>query len=150
FCGEEAYVTGAQVSRRALGNAVEEYASVLLRSQSGVLGTIEVGNIFPTPRDETIGAKEGKVLDEIGWLRADGEFKIAGRDLHRRARGGVLGVAAREGDRESPTAPQGAPAREALRAAFGCWRRGRPAPATARDCYRAIALVDQAYAYAAK
>ena len=36
--GEDAHVIGAQVSARALGQAVEDYASVLLRSASGVLG----------------------------------------------------------------------------------------------------------------
>ena len=38
--GEEATVTGAQFSARAHGNAVEDYASVLLRSASGILGTV--------------------------------------------------------------------------------------------------------------
>jgi predicted dehydrogenase len=45
--GEEAGVTGAQVSRRALGQPVEDYASVLLRSTGGVLGTMEVGTTLP-------------------------------------------------------------------------------------------------------
>ena len=40
-------VTGAQISRRGQGCAVEDYASVMLRSDSGVLGTVEVGNGFP-------------------------------------------------------------------------------------------------------
>lgn len=61
------------------------------------------------------------------------------------ARDGVLRVATRDGDSERPIAPRGGLAREALRDALECWRQGRPAPATARDCYRAIALVDQAY-----
>src|SRR5713101_9631085 len=51
--GEGARVTGAQVSHAALGQRVEDYASVLLRSTSGVLGTIEVGNTVP--RDATDG-----------------------------------------------------------------------------------------------
>jgi predicted dehydrogenase len=59
--GEEAEVTGAQLSRRAHERPVEDYASVMLRSASGILGTVEVGNGFP--RDGT-----------------DGEWKIAGRD----------------------------------------------------------------------
>src|SRR4029079_3417689 len=45
--GEDAQVTGAQISMRGQGYKVEDYASVLLRSASGVLGTIEVGNGFP-------------------------------------------------------------------------------------------------------
>src|SRR5262249_17256340 len=56
--GEEAQVTGAQLSRRTHERPVEDYASVMLRSASGILGTIEVGNGFP--RDGT-----------------DGEWKIA-------------------------------------------------------------------------
>jgi predicted dehydrogenase len=42
--GEEAQVTGAQTSSRALGRKVEDYATVQLRTADGVLGTIEVGN----------------------------------------------------------------------------------------------------------
>jgi predicted dehydrogenase len=59
--GEDAQVTGAQISTRAHGQRVEDYASVLLRSATGILGTVEVGNGFP----------------RVG---TDGEWKIAGRD----------------------------------------------------------------------
>ena len=59
--GEDAQVTGAQLSWRARGQRVEDYASVLLRTPGGVLGTVEVGNGFP--RNGT-----------------DGGWKIAGRD----------------------------------------------------------------------
>src|SRR5260370_10885631 len=45
--GEDARVTGAQISYRAHGQRVEDYASVLLRSGSGVLGTVEAGNGLP-------------------------------------------------------------------------------------------------------
>jgi hypothetical protein len=44
---EAAQVTGAQLSRRAHERPVEDYASVMLRSQSGILGTVEVGYGFP-------------------------------------------------------------------------------------------------------
>jgi predicted dehydrogenase len=44
--GEEAQVTGAQLSRRAHERPVEDYVSVTLRSASGILGTVEVGNGF--------------------------------------------------------------------------------------------------------
>ena len=59
--GEEAQVTGAQLSWQALGQPVEDYASVLLRTTTGILGTVEVGNTFP-------------------GIGTDGEWKIAGRD----------------------------------------------------------------------
>jgi len=45
--GEPAQVTGAQLSRRAHECQVEDYASVMLRSASGLLGPVEVGNGFP-------------------------------------------------------------------------------------------------------
>jgi len=44
--GEPAEVTGAQLSRRAHERRVEDYASVMLRSASGILGTVEVGTAF--------------------------------------------------------------------------------------------------------
>ena len=62
--GEEAQVTSAQLSQRAHERPVEDYASVMLRSASGILGTVEVGNGFP--RDGT-----------------DGEWKIADHHLGR-------------------------------------------------------------------
>ena len=46
--GEDARVTGAQVSCRAHEQPVEDYASVKLCSTSGILGTVEVGNGFPS------------------------------------------------------------------------------------------------------
>jgi Predicted dehydrogenases and related proteins len=58
--GEEATVTGAQLSARALGQRVEDFASVLLRSTSGVLGTVEIGNTVP-------------------YAGSDSEWKMAGR-----------------------------------------------------------------------
>ena len=81
--GEAAQVTGAQISRRAHGQLVEDYASVLLRSSSGILGTIEVGNGFP----------------RVG---TDGEWKIAGRDAILSLKDGVLKLATAEGDETTP------------------------------------------------
>ena len=40
---ESAQVTGAQLSRRAHEQPVEDYASVFLRSDTGILGVVEVG-----------------------------------------------------------------------------------------------------------
>src|SRR5207247_2911042 len=105
--GEEARVTGAQLSCRALGRQVEDYASVLLRSAGGVLGTIEVGNTFP--RDGT-----------------DTELKLAGRDAILLLRDGVLrletarGAETMSGEAPEPLAPT------ALRDALEHWQRGAP------------------------
>jgi len=125
--GEEAQVIGAQFSRRAHGQRVEDYASVLLRSAGGILGTVEVGNGFP--RDGT-----------------DGEWKIAGRDAILTMKDGVLKLATAEGDETIPTGDITAPYFAVVRDTLDHWRRGAPPPISAHDCLRAVRLIDQAYA----
>ena len=124
--GEEAQVTGAQVSRRAHERAVEDYASVMLRSASGVLGTVEVGNGFP--RDGT-----------------DGEWKIAGRDAILTMKDGILKLATAAGDETFPGTDVTAPYFTTLRDALDHWQKGAPPPISVHDCARAVRLIDQAY-----
>jgi predicted dehydrogenase len=128
--GEEAQVTGAQLSRRAHDRAVEDYASVMLRSASGVLGTVEVGNGFP--RDGT-----------------DGEWKIAGRDAILTMKDGVMKLATAAGDETLPDTDVTGPYLLAVRDALDHWQRGAPPPISAQDCARAVRLIDEAYARAA-
>jgi predicted dehydrogenase len=128
--GEEARVTGAQLSRRAHERPVEDYASVMLRSASGILGTIEVGNGFP--RDGT-----------------DGEWKIAGRDAILTMKDGIMKLATAESDETLPGANVTAPAFTALRDALDHWRRGAAPPISVHDCARVVRLIDQAYERAA-
>ena len=127
--GEAARVTGAQTSRRALGQRVEDYASVLLRSTSGVLGTIEVGNTVP--RDGT-----------------DGEWKIAGRDGIFALRDDVLHLVTAAGEATAPGAPPEPLYVTALRDVVDCLKRGVPPPAGVAECARVAELIDQAYAIA--
>jgi len=127
--GEEAQVTGAQLSQRAHEQAVEDYASVLLRSASGVLGTVEVGNGFP--RDGT-----------------DGEWKLAGRDGILTMKNGVLKLAAAKGDETFPGADVTGPYFATVRDALDHWQRGAPPPVSVHDCLRAVRLIDEAYARA--
>jgi len=124
--GEPAQVTGAQLSRRAHECPVEDYASVLLRSASGVLGTVEVGNGFP--RDGT-----------------DGEWKIAGRDAILTMKDGVMKLATADGDQTFPGTDVVAPYFVAVRDALDHWQRRVPPPITVHDCARAVSLIDQAY-----
>ena len=124
--GEPAQVTGAQLSRRAHECPVEDYASVLLRSSSGVLGTVEVGNGFP--RDGT-----------------DGEWKIAGRDAILTMKDGVMKLATADGDQTFPGTDVVAPYFVAVRDALDHWQRRVPPPITVHDCARAVSLIDQAY-----
>jgi predicted dehydrogenase len=127
--GEEAQVTGAQLSRRAHERPVEDYASVMLRSASGILGTVEVGNGFP--RDGT-----------------DGEWKIAGRDAILTMKDGVMKLATAAGDETLPGTDVTAPYFTAVRDALDHWQRGVPPPISVHDCARAVRLIDQAYARA--
>ena len=124
--GEEAQVTGAQLSRRAHEQAVEDYASVMLRSASGILGTVEVGNGFP--RDGT-----------------DGEWKIAGRDAILTMKDGILKLATAAGDETLPGTDVTAPYFTAVRDALDHWQRGAPPPISVHDWARAARLIDQAY-----
>jgi predicted dehydrogenase len=125
--GEEAQVTAAQISSRALGQPVEDYASVLLRSAGGVLGTIEVGNTFPR-------------------LGTDGESKIAWRDALLTLKDDVLRLTTADGEETTSGAPAEPIALTALRDALDHWRRGQPPPISVHDCLRAVRLIDRAYA----
>jgi predicted dehydrogenase len=129
--GEDAQVTGAQVSHRAHALAVEDYATVTLRSRSGVLGTVEVGNGFP--RDGT-----------------DGEWKLAGRDGILTMKDGVLKLATAAGDEVLPGTDVTAPYFTTLRDALDHWQKGTAPPIGVQDCLRAVRLIDQAYACAKK
>ena len=125
--GEEAEVTGAQFSSRALGARVEDYATVLLRSAGGVLGTIEVGNTYP-----------GK--------GADGEWQLAGRDALLVQREGHVRCVTSAGE-QALAAPGGDPLSAiVLKDTLERWREGRPPIAGIEDCWRAMRLVDRAYA----
>lgn len=127
--GEDAQVTGAQLGRQALGQPVEDYASVLVRSGSGILGTIEVGNTFP--RDGT-----------------DGEWKIAGRDALLTLRDSTLRLVTAGGEETTSGQPGEPLALTALRDCLDHWRRGAPPPISVHDCWRAARLIDEAYALA--
>ena len=127
--GEEAQVTGAQLSRRAHDCAVEDYATVTLRSAGGILGTVEVGNTFP--RDGT-----------------DGEWKIAGRDAILTMKDNVVKLATEDGDKILTGTDLTAPYFTAVRDALDRWRDGKAPPIGVQDCLRAVRLIDQAYALA--
>jgi predicted dehydrogenase len=129
--GEPAQVTGAQLSRRAHERAVEDYASVMLRSTSGILGTVEVGNTFP----------------RIG---TDGEWKIAGRDAILTMKDGIMKLATAEGVETLAGSDVAAPYFLAVRDALDHWRRGAPPPISVHDLVQAVRLIDQAYQCAAE
>ena len=126
LAGEDAEVTGVQLSSRALEKPVEDYATLLLRTPSGVLGTIEVGNTFP-----------GK--------GADAEWKLAGRDALLVLRDGALRCTTAAGDQKLTGEVTEPLPVVALRDALARWQKSEPPAASVDDCYRAMRLVDDAY-----
>jgi predicted dehydrogenase len=123
--GESAKVTGAQISRTQ-GFAIEDYASVMLRSASGILGTVEVGNGFP--RDGT-----------------DGEWKLAGRDAILTMKDGVTKLATAIGDETFQGGDITAPYFTATSEAIDHWRQGKTPPASVQDLLPVVRLIDRAY-----
>lgn len=126
---EDADVTGAQTSTRALGRAVEDYAAVLLRSASGVLANIEVGNTFPA---------QG----------ADGEWKLSGRDGLLLMQDGATRWITAAGDQQLAAPPAEPLPIVALRDALSRWQSGQPPAAGIEDCFRAMRIIDRAYGLA--
>ena len=122
--GEDIEVTGAQLSWSTHGEQVEDYASVLLRSGRGVIGTIEVGNGFP--RDGT-----------------DGDWKVGFRDAILTLHDGEVRLETAEGQSVLPPPP--GPAFDALRLTLEAARDGGAPPVSVRDCYLAVRLIDLAY-----
>lgn len=125
--GEPATVTAAQLSASALGQRVENYASVQLRTAGGVLGSIELGNTVP-------------------YAGTDGEFKIAGRDAILTTYHDDTLRLITAGGEETTSAPPAAPLYPtAVRAVLECWRRGAPPPVSVHDLLPVVRLIDQAY-----
>ena len=129
--GEDAQVTGAQTSSRALGKQVEDYAVVMLRTPSGIIGTIEVGNDFPA---------QG----------AEGEWKLAGRDALLLQENGVVRCVTSKGEEQLAGPPAEPLNALGLRDALARWQSGRPPAVGPEDCYRAARVIDQAYEIAAR
>jgi predicted dehydrogenase len=103
---------------------------VLLRSTSGVLGTIEVGNTVP-------------------YAGGDGEWKLAGRDAILIAYDdGTTRVLTAAGEERIAGRP--APLyRDCVRDLLEHWRRGAPPPIGVHELLRVVRLIDDAYARAA-
>jgi predicted dehydrogenase len=129
---EDATVAGAQASARALGQRVEDFASVLLRSAGGVLGTIELGNTVP-------------------YAGSDSEWKIAGRDAILAVyHDDTMRLITAAGEETGSVRPAEALYPTAVRDILDHFRRGVPPPVSVHDCLRVVRLIDQAYELAAR
>ncbi|MDP6422665.1 MAG: Gfo/Idh/MocA family oxidoreductase [SAR202 cluster bacterium] len=122
--GDNIEVPGASLSWGTYHQPIEDYASVLVKSASGVTGTIEIGNGFPY--DGTDG--QMKVAFERAILITDGAEIV----LHT-------------ADGSETIQPTGAPAESVLRRTIDAAVAGDKPPVSARDCYNAVRLIDLAY-----
>lgn len=127
--GEDAEVTGAQLSARGLNTPVEDYACVMLRAKSGVVGVIEVSNLFP-------GAGGKADLHVCG---GSGTLVVEGDNARIITSQGMETVKLEAGEK---------PSKRILRDALAHARAGKPPLTSVEDCYRAVRLIDQAYALA--
>lgn len=124
--GEETNVIAAQVSTKGLGTAVDDYATVLLRSKSGIIGNVEVSNLYPQDGTHTL-------------------LHISGRDALFTFVDGTLRIVTKEGEETRVLQSPGRPSALMLRETLSCWQRGERPPTDVHDCYRAVRLIDQAY-----
>ena len=122
--GDKVSVRGAQLSWSTHGQQVEDYASVLVESSTGVLGTIEAGNGFP--RDGT-----------------DGQWKVAFRDAILVSNTDEVTLETADGRQTVPPTP-GAPP-DVLRMTVEAAANGEKPPVSVYDCYLAVRLIDLAY-----
>jgi predicted dehydrogenase len=130
LAGEGATVTAAQLSARALGQRVEDYASVQLRTAGGVLGTIELGNTVP-------------------YAGSDSEFKLAGRDaILVWYHDDTLRLITAGGEETWSAPPPEALYPTAVRDIIDHLRRGLPPPVSVHDLVPVVRLIDQAYEHA--
>ena len=128
--GEAVEVLGAAISYRAHGKAIEELCAALLRSETGVIGTIEAGYSYAS-------MKPG----------GDFEGRLSAANCYLTDRDDTLQVATLDDDSvRTLSAPAQAERYDQFgRDTLARLRDGRPPIATLRDCYRAMRIIDEIY-----
>ena len=124
--GQDVEVSGAQLAWSTQQQPVEDYASVLIKSKKGVLGTIEVGTGFP--RNGT-----------------DGEWKVAFPDAILTFKDEVLSLNTADGEEILPPEMTENPSATSLRDTIAAAVKGYAPPISVHDCYNAVRLIDMAY-----
>ncbi len=127
--GEEVEVLGAAISYRLYGKAVEEVGSALLRSQSGIIGTIEAGYTFAS------------------MTAGDFEWRVATANATLIDRSRTLQVATLDDGQVQhlEIADQGRRYDQFGVDTLTRLQAGQPPIADIEDCYRAMRLIDEIY-----
>ena len=131
--GEAVEVLGASISHRVHGNAIEEFCAALMRSESGVIGTIEAGYSYASMKPG--GDFEGR-LSAANCYIIDRNVKLEAATLDDNS------------IRTFSIPDQGARYDQFGRDTLSRLRDGRPPIASLRDCYRAMRLIDEIYSVA--
>ena len=126
--GDKVEVTGANFSWGTLNEKVEDYASVMVKNDLGVIGTIETGNCYPG--DGT-----------------DGEWKAGFENALLLEKENRLLLITSEGTTEIDTGVKD-PVLPMLSDVFKNLRSGTNPTVTVEDCYHAVRLIDLAYIHA--
>ncbi|MCY3831439.1 MAG: Gfo/Idh/MocA family oxidoreductase [Chloroflexi bacterium] len=131
--GEAVEVLSAALSYRAHGKAIEDFCAALLRSESGVIGTVEAGYSYAS-------MKPG----------GDFEGRLAAANCYIIDRNDALHVATLDdGALRTPSIPdQGERYDQFGRDTLARLREGRPPIASLNDCCRAMQVIDEIYAKA--
>ena len=126
--GEEPEIVSAVVSNAIYGLEIEDYASVTMRTPSGVVFHNEVGYTYPKAGGE------------------DDERKLASENALLVEEGDGVRLVTHERD-ELLQAPEGYAANweGVIADCLGRLERGEPPPNNPRDCARAVALTFEAY-----
>ena len=133
--GEAVEVLGAAISYRVHGKAIEEVCAALLRSESGVIGTVEAGYSYAS-------MKPG----------GDFEGRLSAANCYLIDRDDTLQVATLDDDTvRTLSAPAQAERYDQFgRDTLARLRDGRPPIASLRDCYRALRIIDDIYQVAVR
>jgi len=133
--GEAVEVVGAALSYRAHGKAIEEFCAALLRSESGVIGTVEAGYSYAS-------MKPG----------GDFEGRLSAANCTLIDRNDTLQVATLDDDtvRTLSIPDQGERYDQFGPDTLARLRADRPPIATLNDCHRAMQVIDEIYAKAVR
>lgn len=129
--GESVEVIAAAVSYRQYGLPVEEFATALLRTPSGVIGTIEAGYSRP---------------DATG---SDQEWRVAGAGAYLIERNDHLVVATAAGETRFPAPDVASRYVRVVSDTLERFHRGEAPIAGLADCWRVAQVIDRIYALAA-